>query len=567
MSPENLQLFPAPKRLRLTGEASRLAALPEAGALPVRMEPQLPPQGYRLSIEPEALQVAAADEAGGFYARQTLQQILRQCDGPPPCLEIEDAPDLPIRGIMLDVSRCKVPTLETLREWIHWMASLKLNQLQLYIEHTFAFPGHETVWQEASPYTPEDIRQIDTWCRDCHIELVPNLNSFGHMERWLRHAPYRHLAECPEGFTHPATREAVPHGSTLYPDQQALAFLEGLYDAYLPCFQSRTFNVGGDEPWELGQGRSRGAVEERGKGAVYLDFLKGIHQLVTSRGRTMQCWADILLEHPEVLPELPRDLVPVIWGYRAAHPFQKQAAEVARHVPAFHVAPGNNTWNSFTGRLNEAIGNMNAAARAGRDHRASGYLMTTWGDNGNHQPWITLYPGLVQGACASWGVDLNADVDLEAYFATHFFKDPELAAALIQLGHLEDDLPLPRHNWQAHRSPTHYYLFTPPEQLLAGLKRHGTQPKRSQLAAFEKRAAQLEKQLPPAGESDSPALAEIRLGLGLAVLGARRIAQLLYRADDPFLKVDTALFVGEYARIWPLRARPGGLKESLACFP
>ena len=52
---------------------------------------------------------------------------------------------------MLDISRCKVPTLATLKTLIEQFADLKYNQLQLYTEHTFAFTDHETVWRDASP--------------------------------------------------------------------------------------------------------------------------------------------------------------------------------------------------------------------------------------------------------------------------------------------------------------------------------------------------------------------------------------------------------------------------------
>ena len=55
-------------------------------------------------------------------------------------------------------------------------------------------------------------------------------------------------------------------------------------------------NIGGDEPWELGQGFSKQAVADRGKHRVYLDHLKKLCALGRDRGRTVQFWGDILLE-------------------------------------------------------------------------------------------------------------------------------------------------------------------------------------------------------------------------------------------------------------------------------
>ena len=96
---------------------------------------------------------------------------------------------------MLDISRDKVPTMETLYALVDLLAGWKINQLQLYTEHTFAYRQHPEVWAEASPLTGQEILGLDAYCRKRFVELVPNQNSFGHMHRWLKHARYAPLAE------------------------------------------------------------------------------------------------------------------------------------------------------------------------------------------------------------------------------------------------------------------------------------------------------------------------------------------------------------------------------------
>src|SRR4029453_13120330 len=98
---------------------------------------------------------------------------------------VEDWPDVPVRGVMLDVSRDKVPTMETVRALVDRLAGWKVNQLQLYMEHTFAYRDHEDVWRAASPFTAEEVVELDAYCRARHVELVPNQNCLGHWERWL----------------------------------------------------------------------------------------------------------------------------------------------------------------------------------------------------------------------------------------------------------------------------------------------------------------------------------------------------------------------------------------------
>src|SRR2546423_4155521 len=163
----------------------------------------LPAQGYRMSLDRDGVEITAADGAGEFNARQTLAQLRRQFGNDLPQGEIQDWPDFAVRGVMLDISRDKVPTMATLFMLVDLFGELKINQLQLYTEHTFAYRGHEEVWRDASPMTAPEIRELDAYCRARFIELVPNQNSFGHMERWLKHPRYQPLAEKPEGFDFP----------------------------------------------------------------------------------------------------------------------------------------------------------------------------------------------------------------------------------------------------------------------------------------------------------------------------------------------------------------------------
>ena len=140
--------------------------------------------------------------------------------------------------------------METLYRLIDQFSQLKINQLQLYTEHTFAYRNHPVVWEKASPMTSEEILLLDMYCQKRYIELVPNQNSFGHMRRWLIHDQYRHLSECPEGCDTVWGHFDEPF--TLYPgDPDSFALIQGLYDELLPHFSSKQFNVGCDETVEI----------------------------------------------------------------------------------------------------------------------------------------------------------------------------------------------------------------------------------------------------------------------------------------------------------------------------
>ncbi len=570
------QLFPRPRELSLRGGFLPIPEAPHPTALFLKNLPQtiaeaesaldakqttpcrieyteaVGSESYYLEIATSGIHLKARDAAGVFYGAQTLRQIFEQNPKALPCCEVLDSPDLPIRGFMLDISRCKIPTQNEFRQLIRALARLRVNQFQLYIEHSFAFPGHEEVWQEASPLTPAEIEQLDRECLSLGIELVPNLNTFGHMERWLRHPKYQSMAECPEGWIHPLTQQFKPIPGTLKPDDESLKFIGDLLDKYLPHFRSHEVNIGGDEPWELGQGFSKGAVEKKGKHAVYLNHLKKICKLVEARGRTPQFWGDILLEDLNLASEAPVLAMPVIWGYDAGHPFNQQAQRLNALGRSYLIAPGTSTWQSFTGRLDNALTNQVEAVSAAIKHQAQGVLITSWGDNGNHQPWPTQWLPLASGLAQAWCFAANQKGDFDkacAILGNLNNEDATLTATVLQhIGRLDSAIQKSIRN----KSLTWELLTTSKENLSEILKKVSPSELNDSLDLLEK-GRQLAK-----GISDECVHSEIILGIDCATAGIRR-AQ-----GKPLDSQERDQLIAEYKRVWLKRARVGGLEESLS---
>ena len=363
------------------------------------------------------------------------------------------------------------------------------------------------------------------------------------MERWLRHQTYKPLAECPDGFEHPIAgwRE---FGSTLYPNRNSLEFINGLYQELLPNFQSKQLHIGGDEPWELGKGRSAERVELEGKHRVYLDFMKQLFELTAQHGHTAQFWADIIMERPDLVPELPKEVTPVIWGYEADSPFAEQCRIVAAagFQNQFYVAPGAGNWNSFSGRLDIAAANIQLAAQQGQIHGAKGLLLTAWGDNGHHQPWPTLYPPLVLAAVAAWGHEIS-DAALPACIDAIFYPNQPSGngEALCKLGQIDSLLPQPL----PPTSFLHAALFANNEELPKLLSITDKQQVQAVGTQLEKiRTTGLDPQ--------------IRLGIQLNQAALKRCLGI---APSPH---EHAKLIREFKRLWLQQSRPGGLNDSLS---
>jgi hexosaminidase len=578
------------------------AAVPEDKiGLLIELDPAIGhEQGYRLTITERRITIRAQDPAGVFYGAITLTQLLQQFGELPdltsasgqqgltpeqvlrdrhvalPTLEIDDWPDFPQRGVMLDISRDKVPTMQTLYALVNRLAGWKINQLQLYTEHTFAYHNHPDVWAQASPMTAGQVMALDAYCRERFIDLVPNQNSFGHMHRWFEHEQYLPLAETEAGHETPwGDQRALPFSLTpANPD--SLKLVEDMFAELLPNFTSQYFNVGCDETWDLGQGRSKALCEAKGKGRVYLDFLLEIHRRVNGYNRTMQYWGDIIGNHPELVADLPKDAVALEWGYEADHDFAGTCARFADAGVPFYVCPGTSSWCSIAGRTDNAVGNIRSAVENGLKHGATGVLNTDWGDGGHWQTLPISYLGYAYGAALSWAFDANRDMDLPKVLDAFVFEDSTevMGTLVIDLGNMYQKLGVRVPNgspffwaytWPLDvlNSPAGESLRTQMAQGIVGME--GITAKVQQTIADVEAIRQTLSTAKMTCPNANLIEKEFELAADMVIHGASRI--LVMAGDDSVTAADLAIEFTEiqerYKALWLARNRPGGLEDSL----
>jgi hexosaminidase len=391
-------------------------------------------EGYALIIGAQGVTMHYREVGGLRAAVATLRQLLREYGRRLPRLVIRDYPDFTRRGVMLDVSRGRVPNLQTLLELVDHLADFKINEFQLYMEHTFAYQNYEPVWRGWGPLTGTEIRRLGARCRELGIDLVPNQNCFGHLRYWLAYPPLKKLAEVTEPYECEGGAY-VRYPTTLAPNHPGtLPFLRGLFDELLPHFTSPRLNVGCDETWDLGRGQSKKLCAARGNGRVYVDFLKKIYREAAARGRQMMFWGDIILSEPELIKELPKDSIALNWGYEPKHPFEREAGLFAKSKLPFYVCPGTAAWMSLIGRHDHGFANLRQAAKAGLKHEAVGFLNTDWGDGGHPQPLAVSYMPYLLGAALSWCAQTADEKLLVPVLSRDVFHDPTQRMAKAALG-------------------------------------------------------------------------------------------------------------------------------------
>lgn len=406
----------------------------------------LPEEGYRLEITGEGTRIGYSSVKGAYYAMMTLRQAVLQCGATIPCSRILDRPALAMRGVLVDISRGKVPKLKTLKRLTDLLSSLKYNHLELYIEgFSYGYPSHPHVWREDTCLLPEEIRELAAYCRESFVDLVPQQNSLGHMAAWLSLPEYRGLAEAEEGLTvkgltfPPTTLNAADPGS--------LDLVGRLSEDLKESFQPGLFHAGLDEPFEFGKGKNQALLEKEGGEPLLLSYIKALHKMLGDAGYRMMMWDDLFGKYPQMIKKIPEDILIVNWGYDREYPVEEKAQYLKESGRRFCLAPGTSSWSSFTGLTDNMLENIRRTADAAHRYGAEGILVTDWGDMNHLQYQPVSYPGFAYAAAWVWNREGMNEEELASALNAFVFADD--AGAMGQLAlkagrfYLEEEFRLP----------------------------------------------------------------------------------------------------------------------------
>ncbi|NLK27320.1 MAG: family 20 glycosylhydrolase [Clostridiales bacterium] len=366
------------------------------------MNSEMAEEEYKLSIEKDKIVIQGGSNTAILYGVQTLRQIISQKGSVLPCLEIKDYPDIKHRGFYHDVTRGRVPTLAYLKELADKLSYYKINQLQLYIEHSYLFKDFSEVWRDDTPLTAEEILELDAYCRSLNIELIPSLSSFGHLYELLRTKTYAHLCELPNSDKEPFGLVArMQHHTIDTTNEESYQLITKMISEYMPLFSSKHFNICADETFDLGKGRSKQLADEIGTQKLYVGFLKRIAEFVVSKGKIPMFWGDIISRFPEAINELPKESICLNWGY-APDQRDYETKALAEAGATQYLCPGVGGWNQMINLIESSYKNIRLMCDYAYQYQGIGILNTDWGDFGhiNHPEFSTA--GIIYGATFSW---------------------------------------------------------------------------------------------------------------------------------------------------------------------
>lgn len=292
----------------------------------------LPKEGYQLAINAEHIELSASDNAGWFYAVQSLKQLLPEATDSQrkssslliPGVSIKDAPRFAWRAFMLDEARY-FKGMEQVKLLLDEMALLKMNifhwhlvddqgwriEIKKYPLLTEVGSKRKSTqvgplkWaspiQSAEPhegfYTQEQIKEIITYAKERHITIVPEIEMPGHSSAAI--ASYPWLGTAKEEIEVPIMFGV---GKDVYDvaDPKVYQFLTDVLDEVIALFPSTVIHIGGDEVkythWK--ESESIAAYMKEKNLATPADlqiyFTNSISQYLNTKGNRMMGWNEIM---------------------------------------------------------------------------------------------------------------------------------------------------------------------------------------------------------------------------------------------------------------------------------
>lgn len=371
-------------------------------------------EGYELRAG-ERLSVTGATGAGAFYGTRTLLQLLAQGDRIPAGRTV-DVPRYRERGA--GVCACYIHiSLPWLENLVREMAYHKLNQLLLELKVKSDAHPEANTW---GYYTKDEIRRLVALGDRYHVEIIPEINSPGHMDPWIENRPDLQLTDS-DGAKQPSRLDITRPA--------AFDYYTSLIDEYAQVFTAGSWHMGADE-YMLGSDFAKYpqvlkyAQEKYGPGATpqdaFIDFVNRVHAYAASKGKKLRIWNDGLTGANTV--PVAADTTVEHWLNVATTPSRLLAQGYPLMNAAYALYLVRGGFHSDTEGLYDQSWDPRSfeGEKLASGDGITGAKISLWPDNGRgeteNEVSVALWPALRHLAQATWG-DPHPDATYDGFTA------------------------------------------------------------------------------------------------------------------------------------------------------
>ncbi|MBI9072456.1 MAG: family 20 glycosylhydrolase [Melioribacteraceae bacterium] len=376
-------------------------------------------EAYALVISNRDIELTAKTEKGLFYAVMSLLQIIEN-EKTIKCLSIVDWPDLSVRGISDDISRGQVSTLDNFKKIIRNIARYKMNTYMPYIEDMLELKCYPTIGVGRGALTHSEVKKLVDYAYKHYIEVIPIFQTLGHYENILLQDEFLQYADFPGSASLDVT------------NKDTYVFLENMLKEVFELFPSEYFNMGADESFDVGKGNSRELVKKTSLAKVHANHYKKVYDICKKYNKKVMMYGDVILRHPEILDDLPKDIIIVDWHYGGSRNY-KSTVTFSEAGHEYYVSPS--VWNfltTFPTNVN-ALPNIKYITEEGLQHGSTGMINSNWGDYGAETLKELIYYGYAWSAQCSWSYSKsNLNSFTKNYLYDLFGTDDQSAFRIYQ---------------------------------------------------------------------------------------------------------------------------------------
>ncbi len=314
-------------------------------------------------------------------------------------LHTEEHPLFTVNGAMVDMSRDAVMNVPTVEFTMRKMALMGLNTYMLYTEDTYEVDTRPYFGYMRGRYTADEIRTLDAYAAKLGIELVPCIQTLGHLAtylRWAEAAPYKDSAN-----------------ALLVGSDETYRFIDDLFRNIAACFTSRRLHMGMDETHDLGTGRSLDLFGYHERKDLYFEHLNRVVEIARRYGFRPMMWSDMFFRlsagklpgygdydmRTVLLPNI-RDLIPdgvqqIFWDYYRPNE-EFYAVNLEKHDQLGEntmFAGGIWAWSGHAVQYSRSIRNSIPALEACRKKGTHEVVATIW-HNGAEASLLMALAGL-----------------------------------------------------------------------------------------------------------------------------------------------------------------------------
>ena len=323
-----------------------------------------------------------------FYrALSLIPQELTPCD-------IREEAAFESRGVMFDCSRNAVLTVEALKGFLRKMALMGLNLGMMYTEDTYEVPEQPFFGYKRGRYTYDELKALDDYADMLGIELIPCIQTLGHLDRVMKWPDYHHVRE----------NEAV-----IEPDrEETYEILTQMIRAASAPYRSKQIHLGMDEAYGMGLGAHLHHHGYENPQNIMGRHLKRLLDICEDLGLSAMIWSDMYFQidgmhyhsekdpSPEAIAAVDKRVSLVYWDYyQSREDMYDDALRKHAMFPAKTVfAGGIWTWIGPAPAYPTTIANTRAALASCRRAGIPLVVATCWGDDGQECNMLTALLGM-----------------------------------------------------------------------------------------------------------------------------------------------------------------------------